>query len=541
MSQFRQYLKKAVENVISHGDTDIFPFPIENILFNDKKTAVVDLLEKLHKDFDGYIANYPLLHERSLQAVGYYGFRYGTQLDPLWNTYLLALVLSIADDIESARVPSSRKKVFSYRYSFDKKKSSLFDRDSNWSAFNEKATELAQKHKVILKCDISNFYPSIYHHRLENALKKASTNTESIRRILKVLTKISKGVSYGLPVGGPAARLLSELLLNRTDRLMLSEGIDFCRYADDYIIFSNTVEEAYAQLIFISEKLHENEGLAIQKSKTQIMSSTEFLSLSEFGDNSDNTEEDQQEINFLKLRLFYDPYSPTADEDYDELTDELNKFDIIGMLGKEISKSRINQALTRRLINAVKYLSETQKKAAIYSLFSSAEDKKSNLDILYPVFPSVMILTRAIISELDDETKEIVFTELRNLITNESYITQVPVNLSYAIRILAHDKSEETDFALSKSFKVEDNPIIRGDIILAMAQRDSDFWISDKLKSYGSFSRWEKRSLLISSYILKDEGEHWRDKVKNEIPEIDTLLLEWFSDRINNGEWGIVL
>lgn len=152
-----------------------------------------------------------------------------------------------------------------------------------------------------------------------------------------------------------------------------------------------------------------------------------------------------------------------------------------------------------------------------------------------------MILTRAIIDELDEDTKEVVFNELRNLITNDSYITQVPVNLSYAIRILAHDKSEETDFALSKSYKAEDNPIIRADIILAMAQRDCDYWISDKLKSYGALSRWEKRSLLISSYILKDEGEHWRDKVKNEIPEIDALLLDWFSDRINNSVWGAVL
>lgn len=177
----------------------------------------------------------------------------------------------------------------------------------------------------------------------------------------------------------------------------------------------------------------------------------------------------------------------------------------------------------------------------MYSLFSSVEEKKSNLDILYPVFPSVMILTRAIISELDIETRGLVFNELRRLITNDSYITQVPVNLSYAIRILAHDKSEETDFALSKSYKSEDNPIIRADIILAMAQRDCDYWISDKLKSYSSLSRWEKRSLLISSYILRDEGEHWRGKVKNELPEIDILLLEWFSDRITNGDWGVVL
>ena len=33
MTQFRQHLKKSVDNIISHGDTDIFPFPIENLLF----------------------------------------------------------------------------------------------------------------------------------------------------------------------------------------------------------------------------------------------------------------------------------------------------------------------------------------------------------------------------------------------------------------------------------------------------------------------------------------------------------------------------
>jgi len=152
-----------------------------------------------------------------------------------------------------------------------------------------------------------------------------------------------------------------------------------------------------------------------------------------------------------------------------------------------------------------------------------------------------MILTRAILEDISEATKEIVFSALKELITKDSYITKVPVNLSYAIRILAHDKSEEADFALSKIYKSEDNPIIRADVILAMAQRDCDFWVSDRLKSYGSLSRWEKRSLLISSYILKDEGEHWRDKVKSEIPEVDILLLNWFSDRVSSGGWGTVL
>ncbi|ORF36570.1 RNA-directed DNA polymerase [Snodgrassella alvi] len=541
MSEFRQYLIKSVENIIAHGDTDIFPFPIENLLFKDLKNEVLNLLEKVHGDFYEYLNKYPVLHEKALQAVGYHGFRYGTQIDPLWNAYLLALVISIADDIEAHRISVDKQKVFSYRYNYDEEKKYLFNRIYNWSKFNQRAVELAKQYSTVLKCDISNFYPSVYHHRIENALRKATKNTESVKRILKLLSKISKGVSYGLPVGGPAARILSELLLNRVDRLLLSEGIEFCRYADDYVIFSNSVEEAYGNLIFLCEKLAENEGLAIQKSKTQIMTSNEFLALSEFGNANDSTDENIQADNFLKLRLFYDPYSPTADEDYDELKSELEKFDIVGMLGKEITKSRINQALTRRLINSVKYLNVEQRKAAIFSLFGQRDESKTNLDVLYPVFPSVMLLCRAIINDLDDESRNLIFKNLRELLISESYITKVPINLMYAIRILAHDNSEEADYALIKGYKNQNNPIITSEIILAIAQHDSDYWISDKLKSFSSLSRWEKRSLLISSFILGDEGQHWRDKVKKELPDIDKLLIVWFSERFKNNGWGTLL
>ena len=541
MSEFKQYLIKSVENIIAHGDTDIFPFPIENLLFKDFKNEVLNLLEKVHGDFYEYLNNYPVLHEKALQAVGYHGFRYGTQIDPLWNAYLLALVISIADDIEAHRISVDKQKVFSYRYNYDEEKKYLFNRIYNWSKFNQRAVELAKQYSTVLKCDISNFYPSVYHHRIENALRKATKNTESVKRILKLLSKISKGVSYGLPVGGPAARILSELLLNRVDRLLLSEGIEFCRYADDYVIFSNSVEEAYGNLIFLCEKLAENEGLAIQKSKTQIMTSNEFLALSEFGNANDSTDENIQADNFLKLRLFYDPYSPTADEDYDELKSELEKFDIVGMLGKEITKSRINQALTRRLINSVKYLNVEQRKAAIFSLFGQRDESKTNLDVLYPVFPSVMLLCRAIINDLDDESRNLIFKNLRELLISESYITKVPINLMYAIRILAHDNSEEADYALIKGYKNQNNPIITSEIILAIAQHDSDYWISDKLKSFSSLSRWEKRSLLISSFILGDEGQHWRDKVKKELPDIDKLLIVWFSERFKNNGWGTLL
>ena len=174
----------------------------------------------------------------------------GTQIDPIWNAYLLSLVLAIADDIETARISPSKNNIFSYRYKYDKDAKAIFDKEYNWRTFSEKSLDKATNNKYVLKCDISDFYPRIYHHRIENALRRATNNTEVVRRIKVILSRLSKGVSYGLPVGGPASRLLSELLLNRVDKLLLMEGIEFCRYADDYLIFSDSLQEAYGNLIF---------------------------------------------------------------------------------------------------------------------------------------------------------------------------------------------------------------------------------------------------------------------------------------------------
>jgi len=89
------FFKQAVSNVISHGDTDISPFPIENHIFFDSKDAVVDLLVKLNGSFYDSIVKEPPANDSALTPVGYEGFRWATQLDPLWNAYFLGVVLSV--------------------------------------------------------------------------------------------------------------------------------------------------------------------------------------------------------------------------------------------------------------------------------------------------------------------------------------------------------------------------------------------------------------------------------------------------------------
>ena len=158
---------------------------------------------------------------------------------------------------------------------------------------------------------------------------------------MELLSRFSKNVSYGLPIGGPASRILAELCLNAPDLHLVRRKIPFCRYADDYCLFSKDKAEAYRLLVFLSEKLH-NEGLALQKKKTRILTSEEFQEIVRALDPADTTNlSANEEQKLLKLSLRFDPYSPTAEADYLALREAVNQIDIIGILGREIAKTAI--------------------------------------------------------------------------------------------------------------------------------------------------------------------------------------------------------
>ena len=72
-----QSLQLAVRNVAQHGDTDVFPFPIENHWFHDQEDEIVRLLQAIYDDFPGQLASYPIFAVTSLSSVGYPGFRGG--------------------------------------------------------------------------------------------------------------------------------------------------------------------------------------------------------------------------------------------------------------------------------------------------------------------------------------------------------------------------------------------------------------------------------------------------------------------------------
>src|SRR5690606_32149119 len=130
---------------------------LERHWFADSPDEVVALLQKIDADFNTLLGRYPVNYVKSLTGVGYFGFRAATQIDPIWNAYLLALVIEIADDLEPERIPVSNGIIFSYRFSANPETGGIFDKSVGWRAFQETAHSAAKAAKYVLSTDISDF------------------------------------------------------------------------------------------------------------------------------------------------------------------------------------------------------------------------------------------------------------------------------------------------------------------------------------------------------------------------------------------------
>jgi len=528
--------RRALKNIAGHGDTDVFPFPIENVIFYDREEDMISLLCKIHNDFEKWINTQPPFNESQLTPVGYSGFRWVTQLDPLWNAYFLGLVISIGEKIENKRIPINENRIFSYRFmtgSDDK----LFNQDLGWQAFHRQSLKLADSFNTVVICDISDFYQRIRHHRLENALKQLGDIGDIPKKINKFLSNFSGTYSHGLPIGGPAARLLSELLLNNTDQLLRSQGIQFCRFADDYHLFASSEDEAYDNLLFLSKKLLTNEGLALQKAKTRIMSSAEFKHTSPLATNETDEINSTDTKAFLSLSLRFDPYSITAEDDYETLKEEVAKFDVIGLLRKEIAKSRIDIATTRQIIKALKFIPELIRDQAVLSLCDS-------LNNLYPIFSTVILVLKQIWEDISNEAKSQIGEAIRKLFKDKSHLIKTEVSQLYACRLLSLENKQENIELFQKLFSITESQMIKRDILLAMFNWRYTPWLSDLRSQYTGFSSPLKRAFIIGSYGLSgDEGKHWRDHNKNGFSDFEKIIQIWASCKAQQqvNEWQVPL
>jgi hypothetical protein len=521
-----KYAALAVKNIASHGDTDIFPLSIENALFYDNPKKIIDLLPTMEKEFEDWLSKYPVDTIRTCIPLGHTGFRWATLIDPLWNAFLLYQVLKAASLIEKFRLPKSKGAVFSYRFLPQHSSGTLFDKEMNWRKYYQTSIETAESndYTYVVRFDISDFYNRIYHHRLEQALVRAGVDGNLVKRIMKILQDISNNASYGLPIGGNAARILAETVLNAMDQLMTSRRIRYCRFVDDFILFASSKEDAFRKLNWCADFLLRNEGLSLSKSKTQVQSCSEFLAHARATIEGEDAANLKEKAEFLQIHIHYDPYSPTADEDYRLLVKKLDKFDIISLLKSEIKKSQIHQALGKQLLNAVKYLKGQKLNLALIVICS-------NFDALYPVLPTVLKVICKKLPEAENSTRATIGNLICDLVAKDSYLLQTDNNAAYTVRLLSFINSEESIQSVEALYQRSTSPLVRANCINAMTNLKNQYWLSDVKSKFSTLSKWERRAFIVASFYLGDEGKHWRNYTSEQFTVLEKCLKEWLASK----------
>lgn len=436
----------AINNIIKEGTTDVelFKRPFElKILENSeiRREIIEDVVSSIQTcKFENLKVNkigHVLVPKKNLCD-----YRKCAWIDVVDEIKYLTLVLVMAKNIEIARNNKSNKKVFSYRLKTRGNNGYIFDNNYNYTSFRNRIIEKSnmRNKKIVVECDISNFYDRLNLHRLESILLSIEKIDKDVIKLLNELLLFwSNRDSYGLPVGSNASRILAEAALIEVDNYLISKNIDFCRFVDDYRIFAKTSSEAHKNLAILVERLNK-EGLFLNSSKTAIkelvkktynpeiekkinentktpnkiirgyagLIPLKFRELSDSEKNKFLNENENERIEKLKNTLLIDPkeFVDTA-----KLIVAKEKYELLGEISKIID--RFPQFIPYFVDILTKYSSKIPKK-----VINIIKDNMSRwiLDIEIPEYIKVYVIRLFSVEEF--KNKEMVFEAFRDLRRN---------------------------------------------------------------------------------------------------------------------------
>jgi RNA-directed DNA polymerase len=132
----------------------------------------------------------------------------------------------------------------------------------------------------VVDADIQSFFDTVNHDKLLDAVNEEVADgslLKLIRLILRAGVWIQESAeveptALGTPQGGPLSPLLANIYLNRLDRKLMETKHGLVRYADDFVIFARSEDEARQALALAEQVLTAELGLTLHPEKTRVVS-----------------------------------------------------------------------------------------------------------------------------------------------------------------------------------------------------------------------------------------------------------------------------
>jgi hypothetical protein len=505
----------ALAHVLRHGDTDVLPVPFEFKAIEHDWVNVRDHL--LAQD----VLDWLVRPQRSLLSPKMrYAFRSVTQLDPLDFLIFAALVREIAVDIEERRVALDKKVVFSYRVDIGSD-GQLFGSDVGYEQWRARARHWLRKSSQFTHvglADIADFYPRIYHHRLENAVNACTTKTNHVKAIMRLLSGWNETETFGIPVGNQPSRLLAEAALIDVDEALLATGATFIRYNDDFRIFGSSQADVYRTLAFLADVLYRNHGLTLQPQKTFVTTADDFSE--RFLKTPEQRESDSLGEKFEQLADDLGLANEYEDIDYDDLTPEqqqlVDSLNLTGLFDEELASGDPDLVNIRFVLGRLAQLGDP----------ALADRAIDNIETLYPVFPEIINYLGKL-RGLDAGEYSRIGSKLLDALSG-SMVSELEYHRMWGLHLF----SESTEWNNAERFfkmlgEARDN-VTRRKLILAMGRAHQTTWFQMQWRNLFNEPPWPRRALIAAASCLAvDARKHWYKSIEPRLDPLELAVMKW--------------
>lgn len=502
-------IEKAIDAINHHGFSAMLPEPSEWVDVTSNQGEIRDYIAQI--DLDTYEPFRPM---KMFAPKNRANIRVVHLLHPQDLIIYTALTLIVKNDIEASRIAKKSKRVFSYRVD-TQKDNRLYDARGAHEGYLDCLKRKASKSniKFVGIADIADFYPRIYQHRLENVIESTAVTQRNVEvaRVLvkKFIANLMGRNSYGIPVGPYASRVLAEAVLIDVDAYLHSNKIDFVRWVDDYNIFCKSEYEAQSTLFSLGEWLFSNHGLTLQSAKTKILPVARYRNDVLAKPDDQLTDRDAAVAVLRDVVTGYDdePDDEELDEEtIQEILEELQGFDLLGMLNASISdQNLVDYEIVSYVLSKLPRIPSVPNnlKRQVLDLVID------NADLLYPAAEHI---AKYVVSfdHLSKSAKQSIAKKLLKPLKSK----RNPPPTYYAMWMLwifstSEDWNQIRDIV--QLYQNSSSEVLRRYAALAVARGGSRAEALVIKDDYAAAPDMLKLSILKASYKLgKDERKHWK-------------------------------
>ena len=365
--------------------------------------------------------------------------------------------------------------------------------------------------------DVSSYYNQIYHHSLENHLQVAGVSQEACSSIINLCTKLTQGVSRGIPVGPHATHLLAECVFDPIDRNLQAEGYIFCRFVDDIHIFCKTREQAQIVFYDLADTLDKQQKLTLQSHKSKILPADDFI---EYANNiiaeTPLTSLEREVIGVI------DRYS--NGDRYRNIDFAILSEDDLAILSQRNLERLLNSYLAQDEPNfiRIRWLFRRLAQVGVPGAVSLAVAKLEHFSPALADLASYLLSARYNYTGIWEDLGDQVLNALElPIIQHSEYLTMTLLDLFARLPTLNHVESILQKYRTS-------SPIVRRKIIRAATAHRADYWLRQRKEELPSSDPWLKRALIAgASTFNKDERKHWLQHIQKEGTELEKFIARW--------------